>query len=129
MVPGVLVTLAVASTCLYTSLILGRFCMKHPEMRDVCDIGQYLFGGSQLAYNITSIMFILNNVFIQGEPYLDNYRSSTKYPGLRIGLHVLTGAKYLNTVSNSAECTILFGVRMTIGFFVCQAMYLLASRS
>lgn len=77
MLPGVLVTLAVASTCLYTSLILGRFCMKHPEMRDICDIGQYLFGGSQLAYNLTSIMFILNNVFIQGViASLDKYSSS-----------------------------------------------------
>lgn len=66
MVPGVIVTVAVAATCLYTSLILGRFCIKHPEMRDVCDIGQYLFGGSQLAYNLTALMFILNNIFVQG---------------------------------------------------------------
>ncbi|KAE9394048.1 hypothetical protein BT96DRAFT_1022720 [Gymnopus androsaceus JB14] len=99
MVPGVIVTLAVASTCLYTSLILGRFCLKHPEMRDICDIGRYLFGGSELAYNLTAIMFILNNVFIQG-------------------LHVLTGAKYLNTLSNSAECTIVFGVITSIICFI-----------
>ncbi|KAF5391199.1 hypothetical protein D9757_003160 [Collybiopsis confluens] len=99
MVPGVIVTVAVAATCLYTSLILGRFCMKHPEMRDICDIGAYLFGGSQLAYNVTSIMFILNNVFIQA-------------------LHVLTGAKYLNTVSNSAECSIVYGVITAVACFL-----------
>ncbi|KAF9064230.1 transmembrane amino acid transporter protein-domain-containing protein [Rhodocollybia butyracea] len=99
LVPGVIVTVAVASSCLYTSLILGRFCMKHPEMRDICDIGQYLFGGSRLAYNLTAMMFILNNIFIQG-------------------LHVLTGSKYLNTMSNSAECTITFGVITSIICFL-----------
>ncbi|KAJ3730755.1 transmembrane amino acid transporter protein-domain-containing protein [Lentinula raphanica] len=99
MVPGVIVTVAVASTCLYTSLILGRFCIKHPEMRDVCDIGQYLFGGSQLAYNLTALMFILNNVFVQA-------------------LHVITGAKYLNTVSNSSECSLTFGAITAIICFL-----------
>lgn len=66
LVPGVIVTLVVAGTCLYTSLILWRYCLKHPEIRDVCDIGQMLFGGSRLAYNVTSVFFILNNTFIQG---------------------------------------------------------------
>ncbi|KAJ3875357.1 transmembrane amino acid transporter protein-domain-containing protein [Lentinula edodes] len=99
MVPGVIVTVAVAATCLYTSLILGRFCIKHPEMRDVCDIGQYLFGGSQLAYNLTALMFILNNIFVQA-------------------LHVITGAKYLNTVSNSAECSLTFGAITAIICFI-----------
>jgi hypothetical protein len=67
MVPGVIVTLAVAASVQYTSLILWRFCLKHPEIRDVCDIGRMLFGGSQLAYNVTAVFFVLNNTFIQGE--------------------------------------------------------------
>lgn len=66
MVPGVIVTISVAASVQYTSLILWRFCLKHPEIRDVCDIGRMLFGGSQLAYNITALFFILNNTFIQG---------------------------------------------------------------
>ena len=64
MVPGVIVTISVAASVQYTSLILWRFCLKHPEIRDVCDIGRMLFGGSQLAYNITALFFILNNTFI-----------------------------------------------------------------
>jgi hypothetical protein len=100
MVPGVILTLVIAGICLYTSLILGRFCIKHPEVRDVCDIGQILFGGSKLAYNITSLFFILNNTFIQA-------------------LHVLVGAKLLNTLTNSAECTIIFSlVSAVVCFFV-----------
>ena len=77
MVPGVIVTISVAASVQYTSLILWRFCLKHPEVRDVCDIGKVLFGGSELAYNITSVFFICNNTFIQGE-----YRQSVSsiYP-------------------------------------------------
>ncbi|KAJ6598012.1 transmembrane amino acid transporter protein-domain-containing protein [Mycena sp. CBHHK59/15] len=89
LVPGVIVTVAVAATVQYTSLIVWKFCMKHPEVRDVCDIGRILFGGSEWAYNFTAVMFILNNTFIQG-------------------LHCLVGAKLLNTLSNSALCTIGF---------------------
>ncbi|RPD53679.1 hypothetical protein L226DRAFT_480597 [Lentinus tigrinus ALCF2SS1-7] len=89
MVPGVIVTIAVAASVQYTSLILWRFCLEHPEVRDVCDIGKLLFGGSELAYNITAVFFILNNTFIQA-------------------LHCLVGAKVLNTLSNSAVCTVGF---------------------
>jgi hypothetical protein len=65
--PGVIVTISVAASVQYTSYILWKFCMKHPEVRDVCDIGRIIFGGSELAYNLTGLMFILNNTFIQGE--------------------------------------------------------------
>lgn len=67
MAPGIIVTIAVAASVQYTSLILWRYCLKHPEVRDVCDIGRNLFGGSEIAYNITAVFFILNNTFIQGE--------------------------------------------------------------
>lgn len=66
-VPGIIITFSVAAMCLYTSIILWRYCLKHPEIRDICDIGQKLFGGSKVAYNITSLFFILNNTFIQGK--------------------------------------------------------------
>ncbi|KAJ7043090.1 transmembrane amino acid transporter protein-domain-containing protein [Mycena alexandri] len=99
LVPGVLVTIAVAGTVQYTSLIVWRFCMKHPEVRDVCDIGRILFGGSEWGYNFTAVMFILNNTFIQG-------------------LHCLVGAKLLNTLSNSALCTIGFSAITAVICFV-----------
>ena len=38
--------------------------MRHPELRDVCDVGQMLFGG-RWAWHATAIMFLLNNTFIQ----------------------------------------------------------------
>ncbi|KAJ7222941.1 transmembrane amino acid transporter protein-domain-containing protein [Mycena rebaudengoi] len=99
LVPGVLITIAVAGSVQYTSLIVWKFCMKHPEVRDVCDIGRILFGGSDLAYNFTAVMFILNNTFIQA-------------------LHCLVGAKLLNTLTNSAWCTIGFSAISAILCFL-----------
>ncbi|KAJ7722277.1 transmembrane amino acid transporter protein-domain-containing protein [Mycena maculata] len=100
LVPGIIVTFGVAATVQYTSLIVWKFCMKHPEVRDVCDIGRIIFGGSEWAYNATAVMFILNNTFIQG-------------------LHCLVGAKLLNTLSNSALCTIGFSaIAAVLCFFL-----------
>ncbi|KZV78857.1 hypothetical protein EXIGLDRAFT_736347 [Exidia glandulosa HHB12029] len=95
LVPGIIVTIATAASVQYTSLVLWRFCLEHPEVRDVCDIGGELFAKAfgerwrKTAYNVTSVFFILNNTFIQG-------------------LHCLVGAKLLNTLTGSALCTVTF---------------------
>jgi len=78
-----------------------EFCLRHPEVRDVCDIGQMLFFNSRIAWWFTAFMFVLNNTFIQG-------------------FHCLVGAKYLNTVSNHGTCTIVFSAVMAIVSFVCS---------
>lgn len=101
LVPGIILTVVVAAFVLYTSLILWKFCLRHPEVRDVCDLGQTLFWGKKWAWWGTAIMFILNNTFIQA-------------------LHVLVGAKYLNTMTQSDHIggcrTVEFGVLVT---FIC----------
>ncbi|KAJ3900758.1 transmembrane amino acid transporter protein-domain-containing protein [Lentinula edodes] len=101
MVPGVIVTCAVAAGVQYTSLVLWKFCMKHPEARDVCDIGKIILGGSQIAYHFTAVMFLLNNIFI-------------------MGLHCLVGAKLLNTLSNGALCSISFSAISAVICFTCS---------
>jgi len=79
-----------------------EFCLRHPEIRDVCDLGQMLFWNQKWAWWFTAVMFILNNTFIQG-------------------LHVLTGAKYLNTMTNDTfSCTIIFSVIMAIICWLCS---------
>jgi hypothetical protein len=40
--------------------------MRHPEVKDVCDIGQMLFWGKKWAWYFTAVMFLLNNTFIMG---------------------------------------------------------------
>jgi amino acid permease len=65
LVPGLILTVVVAALVLYTSLVLWEFCLRHPEVRDVCDIGQMLFWGKTWAWYATAVCFILNNTFIQ----------------------------------------------------------------
>ena len=75
--------------------------MRHPEVKDVCDIGQMLFWGKEWAWWATAVMFILNNTFIQG-------------------FHCLVGSKYLNTMTNGGLCTIGFSAIMAVVSFFCS---------
>ena len=75
--------------------------MRHPEVKDVCDIGQMLFWGKRWAWYFTAVMFLLNNTFI-------------------MGFHCLTGAKYLNTMSNHGICTIAFSAIVAIVSWACS---------
>lgn len=45
----------------HSSLVLWEFCLRHPEVRDVCDIGQMLFWNKKWAWWATAVMFLLNN--------------------------------------------------------------------
>jgi hypothetical protein len=80
LVPGLILTVVCAGLVLYTSLVVWEFCLRHPEVRDVCDVGEMIWFGKRWAWWWTAIMFVLNNTFIQA-------------------LHVLVGAVYLNTMT------------------------------
>ncbi|KAK4124532.1 amino-acid permease [Parathielavia appendiculata] len=104
LVPGLILTVVVALIVLYTSLVLWEFCLRHPEVRDICDIGQMLFWNKRWAWWATAVMFILNNTFIQA-------------------LHVLVGAEYLNTMTeaDSVGCrTVSFGIVVAIICWFCS---------
>lgn len=75
--------------------------MRHPEVRDVCDIGQLLFWNQRWAWYFTAVMFVLNNTFI-------------------MGFHCVVGAEYLNTVSKHGVCTIVFSAIWAILSWVCS---------
>jgi hypothetical protein len=94
-------TIVIAALVLYTSLVIWEFCLRHPEVKDVCDIGQMLFWNQRWAWWFTGVMFILNNTFIQA-------------------LHCLTGARYLNTMSNGALCTVAFSAFVAIISWACS---------
>jgi len=101
LVPGLILTFVVAALVLYTSLTTWEFCMRHPEVKDVCDIGQMLFWGKRWAWYFTAVMFLLNNTFI-------------------MGFHCLTGAKYLNTMSSHGLCTIGFSAIVAVVSWICS---------
>ncbi|SCU82311.1 LAME_0C00584g1_1 [Lachancea meyersii CBS 8951] len=98
-VPGIILTLFVASTVLYTGLTIIEYCEKYPHLKSVCDIGQHLFWDKRWAWYATLACFLANNTLIQG-------------------LHVLVGAKYLNTITNHSLCTVDFGVIVACIAFV-----------
>lgn len=60
-----------------------------------------LFWNKKWAWYATAFMFLLNNTFIQG-------------------FHCLTGAKYLNTMTNGGLCTIAFSAIMAVISWVCS---------
>ncbi|KAK5044605.1 hypothetical protein LTR84_010619 [Exophiala bonariae] len=101
LVPGIILTVVQAGFVLYTSLVVWEFCLRHPEVRDVCDIGQMLFWNSKWAWYATAVMFLLNNTFIQG-------------------LHVLVISRYLNTMSGHSVCTVGFAAIGAIISWVCS---------
>lgn len=101
LVPGLILTIVVAGIVLYTSLVVWEFCIRHPEVKDVCDVGQTLFWGWRSAWWFTAVMFILNNTFI-------------------MGFHCLVGAEYLNTVSRGGLCTIGFSAIFAVVQFFCS---------
>lgn len=78
-----------------------EFCLRHPEVRDVTDIGKMLFWNSDIAWWFTAVMFILNNTFIQG-------------------LHVLVITRYLNTMTSHSMCTVIFAVIGAVVSWVCS---------
>lgn len=97
LVPGLIITVGVSLMVLYTGLTITDYCIRYPHLQNVCDIGEHLFK-FRWAWYATAVCFILNNTLIQA-------------------LHVLTFAKYLNTVSNNTTiCTVGFSA---VGAVVC----------
>jgi hypothetical protein len=78
-----------------TSLTMHKFIMKHPQIKDICDFGYYIFGKSRVAYEFTAVMLLLNNIML-------------------IGFHVLTGARIINTLSDHSMCTVIFSIIITL---------------
>ncbi|KIX04301.1 uncharacterized protein Z518_05168 [Rhinocladiella mackenziei CBS 650.93] len=101
LVPGIILTVVQAAFVLYTSLVVWEFCLRHPETKDVCDIGQMLFWNSKWAWYFTAVMFLLNNTFIQG-------------------LHVLVISRYLNTMSGHSICTVGFAAIGAVASWLCS---------
>ncbi|KAG5370542.1 hypothetical protein CKK34_0648 [Yarrowia sp. E02] len=65
LVPGIIITLAMALMVYYTGLTLMEYVLRNPDLKDICEIGQHLFG-SRVAWWLTLCGFLLNNTFIQG---------------------------------------------------------------
>lgn len=63
-IPNHLVSLSVAVSLACFLTKSRQFCLRHPEIRDVCDLGQMIFWNKPWAFYFTAVMFLLNNTFI-----------------------------------------------------------------
>lgn len=106
LVPGLILTVFVSLTVLYTGLTITDYCIAYPHITNVCDIGKHLFWNSNIVWYATAVCFLCNNTLI-------------------LALHVLVGAKYFNTIAdNTGEaggrdiCSIVFAVVTTILCFL-----------
>jgi hypothetical protein len=81
-----------------------------------------LFWGKTWAWYLTAVMFILNNTFIQvRDVMLGLVMSNTVYlTNYNQGLHVLISAKYLNTITNHSQCTVVFAVLAALICWICS---------
>ncbi|OWP04948.1 hypothetical protein B2J93_6994 [Marssonina coronariae] len=94
-VPGI-ITMIVAGILFWSTLItMQKFIMKHLQIKDICDFAYYAFGKSQVAYELTGLMLLANNILL-------------------IRLYVLTGAKIINARSDHSMCTVIFSIVATI---------------
>ncbi|TVY25369.1 N amino acid transport system protein [Lachnellula hyalina] len=90
-VPGLLTMVGAGILFWITSITMHQYIMKHPQIKDICDFGYYIFGKNRLAYEFSGFMLLANNILL-------------------IGFHVLTGARILNTLSDHSLCTVIFSV-------------------
>lgn len=67
MAGGVLTTVVVGLCVLYTSHVLWRYCLAHPESTDICDLSSRLFPAKyrKIAFWFTSVAFLLNNLCVE----------------------------------------------------------------
>ncbi|KAF2767703.1 hypothetical protein EJ03DRAFT_275613 [Teratosphaeria nubilosa] len=94
-VPGIITMVLCGVLFWITSMTMHRYIMRYPQIKDICDFGYYIFGKSRVAYEVTGVMLLANNILL-------------------IGFHVLTGAKVLNTLSDHSLCTVTFSVIVMI---------------
>ncbi|QRG40331.1 hypothetical protein FDK38_004797 [Candidozyma auris] len=103
LVPGLILTVGISLTCLYTGCIITDYCITYPGITSVCDVGQHIFWNSRFVWYATAVMFICNNTLISA-------------------LHVLVGAKYFSTITDNFDggkiyvCQIAFAV---LSGFIC----------
>ena len=69
MAGGVIATVLMGLAVLYTSHVLWRFCMAHPESTDIIDLSSRLVSPKyrKTVYYIVAVAFLLNNLFVSSK--------------------------------------------------------------
>lgn len=89
MVPGVLITVGIGLIAIYTSYIVGKVKLAHPEVSHYADAGRLMMG--KFGYELVSVMFVLILTFL-------------------VSSHTLTGTIALLNITDNGACSIVFAV-------------------
>ncbi|KAL8281382.1 hypothetical protein RQP46_006066 [Phenoliferia psychrophenolica] len=98
MAGGTIATLLIGLATLWTSHVLWRYCMRHPQIRDICDAA-YCLTGKRWAWWAAFIGLALNNYCI-------------------MGLHVNAGSTAIQTIRGGKECTLVWAVVLGVIMFL-----------
>ncbi|KAK0542061.1 hypothetical protein OC846_006857, partial [Tilletia horrida] len=92
MAGGLFATFFFGLVTLYTSIVLWKYCLRHPDALHIADIGAQIFGRgnpvrARIAYELTAAALCINNIMI-------------------MGFHTLTGSKIINTLAAHPTCSV-----------------------
>ncbi|RDA84420.1 hypothetical protein CP532_2895 [Ophiocordyceps camponoti-leonardi (nom. inval.)] len=87
MVAGVICCVGLGLIAIFTSDIVGKVKLKHPEVAHYADAGRLLMG--RFGYELVGAMFVLQLTFL-------------------VGSHTLTGTIAFLNISNNGACSVIF---------------------
>ncbi|XHG02506.1 hypothetical protein AWENTII_005856 [Aspergillus wentii] len=97
--PAIVLLVGLGILATYTGLIIGQFKTRYPQISNMADAGEVLAGRfGREALGFAQILFL---VFVMAS-------------------HILTFTTAMNTITESATCSIVFGVVGLIISFVCS---------
>jgi len=102
LVPGLILIIALGAMATYTGYVIGQFKMKYPGVHSMADAGEILFrplGMPRFGKELIGAGSVLFLVFLMAS-------------------HILTWTIMLNTLTNSATCTIVWSIIGTVVFFL-----------
>lgn len=94
-VPGIILIAGLGILATYTGFVLGQFKLRYPHVHNMADAGEILLGPvGREVFGAAQIIFY---IFVMGS-------------------HILTFSIMMNTITEHATCSIVFGV---VGLIVC----------
>jgi amino acid permease len=89
LVPALIILIGLGLIACYTGFVIGQFKLRHPHISSMADAGEVLMGGfGRELFGTGQLLFL---VFLMAS-------------------HILTFTVALNTITEHATCSIVFGV-------------------
>lgn len=107
LVPGIIIIIFIAVLSGYSGIVFGAFCRKYPDLQSFGDAGEVM-GGTLWGPRVGRLC---NEILGWGQ---------TIFMVFIMGSHLLTWTIALNTLTNSSQCTIMWGGVGLVVFWACN---------